>query len=56
MCSNDVIALNNILERLGQHDTLYYFIKSDGGNGQASLRMVNLLRQHCRQLIALAGR
>ncbi|MDX5371265.1 MAG: hypothetical protein LPK18_02340 [Pseudomonadaceae bacterium] len=53
VCSNDVIALNNILERLGQHDTLYYFIKSDGGNGQASLRMVNLLRQHCRQLIAL---
>ena len=49
VCSNDVIALNNILERLGQHDTLYYFIKSDGGNGQASLRMVNLLRQHCRQ-------
>lgn len=53
VCSNDVVALNSILERLGSHDTLYLFIKSDGGSGQVSLRMVNLLRQHCRNLVAL---
>lgn len=53
VCSNDVVALNEILERLGHHETLYLFIKSDGGSGQASLRFVNLLRQHCRKLIAL---
>ena len=53
VCSNDVIALYNIVEKMGHHDTIYYFIKSDGGNGQASLRIVNLLRQHCHKLVAL---
>lgn len=53
ICPNDVIALNEILERLGTHETIYLFIKSDGGSGKVSLRMVNLLRQHCKNLIAL---
>jgi hypothetical protein len=53
VCHNDVVALYHVLERLGQHETIYLFLKSDGGNGQASLRLVNLLRQHCRRLIAL---
>jgi hypothetical protein len=53
VCANDVIALYEVLERLGSHDTIYLFIKSDGGSGQVSLRMVNLLRQHCRELVAL---
>lgn len=53
VCSSDVVALNEILERLGWHETIYLFIKSDGGSGQVSLRMVNLLRQHCRSLVAL---
>lgn len=53
MCANDVVALNEVLERTGTHDTIYLFIKSDGGSGQVSLRFVNLLRQHCRRLVAL---
>jgi hypothetical protein len=53
VCGNDVVALNEVLERLGRHETIYLFIKSDGGSGQVSLRMVNLLRQHCQQLVAL---
>lgn len=53
VCSSDVVALSEILARVGCHDTLYLFIKSDGGSGQVSLRMVNLLRQHCRSLVAL---
>ena len=53
VCSNDVVALNEILERLGTHETIHLFIKSDGGSGQVSLRMVNLLRQHCKNLVAL---
>lgn len=53
VCANDVIALNEVLERLGAHETIYLFIKSDGGSGQVSLRMVNLLRQHCKNLVAL---
>jgi hypothetical protein len=53
VCSNDVLALSEILERLGTHETIYLFIKSDGGSGQVSLRLVNLLRQHCKNLVAL---
>ena len=53
VCSNDVLALHNILERLGHHETIYLFIKSGGGSGQVSLRLVSLLRQHCRRLVAL---
>lgn len=53
VCSSDVVALNEVLERLGSHETIYLFLKSDGGSGQVSLRMVNLLRQHCKNLVAL---
>ncbi|MBX3587052.1 MAG: hypothetical protein KIS62_11895 [Ramlibacter sp.] len=53
VCQSDVVALYDVLARLGRHDTMYLFIKSDGGSGQVSLRLVNLLRQHCRQLVAL---
>ncbi len=53
VCHNDVIALYQLLEKLGNVETIYLFIKSDGGNGQASLRLVNLLRRYCRRLVAL---
>lgn len=53
ICANDVIALYEELERLGHHEKIYLFIKSDGGNGKASLRLVSLLRQYCKRLIAL---
>jgi hypothetical protein len=53
VCANDVVALNEILERVGSHEIIYLFLKSDGGSGQASLRFVNLLRQHCQKLVVL---
>ncbi len=53
VCSNDVIALYEELESIGHHEKIYLFIKSSGGNGQASLRFVNLLRQYCEKLIVL---
>jgi hypothetical protein len=53
VCQSDVLSLYEVLERLGYHDTMYLFIKSDGGSGQVSLRLVSLLRQHCRNLVAL---
>ena len=53
VCQHDVVALYAILERLGHHPTIYLFIKSDGGTGEAALRLVSLLRQHCKQLVAL---
>lgn len=53
VCANDVLALYEILERTGRHDTIYLFIKSDGGSGQVSLRFVNLLRQYCKRVVAM---
>lgn len=53
VCQNDVIVLYEILEKLGTHDTIYLLLKSDGGNSQVPLRFVSLLRQHCKNLIAL---
>lgn len=53
ICANDVVALYEELEKIGHHDKIYLFIKSDGGNGKASLRLVSLLRQYCKKLIVL---
>ena len=53
VCHNDVVALYHVLERLGRLDTIHLFLKSDGGSGQVSLRLVSLLRQHCKRLVAL---
>lgn len=53
VCQNDVVALYELLESLGRQEIIYLFIKSSGGNGQSSLRLVNLLRQYCEHLVAL---
>lgn len=53
ICSNDVIGLYGILRSMRKVKRLSIFIKSDGGYGQASLRMVNLLRQFAGQLTAI---
>lgn len=53
ICANDVSGLFGILRSLGRLDRLSLFIKSDGGSGQASLRMVHLLRQFVGRLTAL---
>ncbi|HWB31986.1 MAG TPA: hypothetical protein VG714_02315 [Acidobacteriaceae bacterium] len=54
ICSNDVNGLYGLLRNVGKVDRLSLFIKSDGGSGQASLRMVHLLRQHVKKLTVLA--
>jgi hypothetical protein len=54
VCHNDVVALYEILGKVGKQETLYLFIKSEGGTGQASLRLVSLLRQYCQRLVVLA--
>lgn len=53
VCGNDPVALFEILKKLGPKERLFLFIKSDGGSGIASLRLVHLLRQYARQLTAL---
>lgn len=53
VCHDDVLALFELLEKIGHQETIYLFIKSSGGNGQASLRIVNLLRQYCNEVVAV---
>lgn len=53
VCQNDVLAIYGLLRRLDEQPRITLFIKSDGGSGQASLMMVNLLRQFTRRLVAV---
>lgn len=53
VCHNDVAAFFEVLKHVGVQKKLYLFIKSSGGNGQASLRIVNLLRRYTDKLIVL---
>ena len=54
VCHNDVLGFYELLETIGKQEKIYLFIKSDGGNGKASLRIVNLVRQYTENLVALA--
>lgn len=53
VCHNDVVAMFDLLEGLEKQEKLFLFIKSDGGTGQASLRMVNMIRRYCDYLVVL---
>lgn len=53
VCQNDVLGFFEVLEGLGEKDTVYLFIKSNGGDGMASLRIVNLLRRYTKRVIAM---
>ena len=51
VCHNDVIGMAEVLKKLGPRDQVYISIKSDGGSGEASLRLVNLLREYARKRV-----
>jgi hypothetical protein len=53
ICDNDVLGLYGVLRDLRPAKRLSLFVKSDGGSGQASLRMINLLRQYVEHLTVL---
>ena len=53
ICANDAIPLYNALRHIGHVPRLSLFVKSGGGSGEASLRMVHLLRQHTDHLTIL---
>jgi len=54
VCDNDVMALHEILAELGPRERVVLFVKSDGGSGMASLRMVHLLRTYAGHVTVLA--
>ncbi len=49
----DVIAFYEILKKNRNSETLYLYVKSDGGSGEGALRIVNLLRKFYKKIIAL---
>lgn len=53
VCQDDVVGLYELLGNIGKKEKIGLFIKSDGGNGQSSLRIVNLLRDYTNDLAAL---
>ncbi|HEX2732488.1 MAG TPA: hypothetical protein VHM70_12835 [Polyangiaceae bacterium] len=53
VCDNDVLALYEVLSVIGKHPRVALSVKSDGGSGEASLRLVHLLRQYTERVTAL---
>lgn len=53
ICGNDSLAIYELLKDKPKKDKIYFFIKSDGGSGISALKIINVLRQHCKRLIAL---
>ena len=54
VCDNDVLALHAILKATGPRDRIALLVKSDGGSGMASLRLVHLLRRYAKKLTVIA--
>lgn len=50
ICDNDVQAMYEVLRTLQPKDRATLFVKSDGGNGQAALRIIHLLRGYVGHL------
>lgn len=51
--SDDIVAFYEILKNNKNKDKLYLFLKSDGGSGEASLRITNLLRKFYNNITVL---
>lgn len=53
ICDNDVIALYQMLKKIGGGDDVVMFIKSSGGDVESSLRITNLIREYYKKVVAL---
>jgi hypothetical protein len=54
ICQNDVIAMSRLLGPAKKQSKVALFLKSDGGNPEAALRFVHLLRQKFDRIMLLA--
>ncbi|PVD50749.1 hypothetical protein DC498_18450 [Terrimonas sp.] len=50
---DDTIPFYEVCKNKNRKNTLYLYVKSDGGSGEASLRIVNLLRKFYKNIVAL---
>jgi len=54
ICQNDVIAMSKLLGPAKRKSKVALFLKSEGGNPEAALRFVHLLRQKFDRVVLLA--
>lgn len=54
ICHNDVQALYEVLRVMNPKERITLFVKSSGGDGTSSLRLINLLRHYVPRLTVLA--
>ena len=50
---DDTVPFYEIFKNKKTKNTLYLFLKSDGGSGEGSLRIVNLLRKYYKKIVAM---
>lgn len=53
VCQNDVMAFYNLFKKVGKKEKVALFIKSDGGDTVAALRIVNVIRNYADHVTAL---
>jgi hypothetical protein len=53
VCEDDVLTFYTQMRHLGPRKRIGLFLKSNGGTGMVSLRIVHLLRQYCEELVVL---
>ena len=53
VCDNDVVALYELFKKTGAREKIAMFIKSAGGDVEASLRIVNLIRNYYGHVTSL---
>ncbi|HTY60789.1 MAG TPA: hypothetical protein VMG30_00895 [Acidobacteriota bacterium] len=54
ICQNDVIAMSKLIGSVKHAHKVALFLKSDGGNPEAALRLVHLMRQRFDKIALLA--
>ena len=54
ICGNDVQAMYEALQTVRPKEKITFFVKSDGGDGTSSLRIIHLLREYAKKLIVVA--
>jgi hypothetical protein len=54
ICQNDVMAMAQLLETRKHGSAVGLFLKSDGGNPEAALRLVHLLRSRFKRVVLFA--
>lgn len=53
VCQNDVHGFYNLFRTIGKQEKIALFIKSDGGDVEAALRIVNIIRSYAEHITAI---